>query len=284
MVDAIGDGQGHEGDRAMELEHTTDQPQAMNDGLVAEGIVVRFGGLVAVDGVHLHAPRGRITGLIGPNGAGKTTTFNVCCGFQQANEGRVTLDGRDLRHDSPSARAALGMGRTFQRMELFGGMTVRENVELAAESRHITSGPLSQLGLTSGGKSRRAEAAQTADVLLERTGLTDVADRLAGQISTGQGRLVELARAMARDPHLLLLDEPSSGLDHSESQVFGQLLVGLVQERNLAILMVEHDMSLVLGICDWIHVLDFGKPLMDGTPAEVRASEAVRRAYLGEAA
>ena len=268
----------------MESDHTTDRSTTTADGLVAEGIVVRFGGLVAVDDVHLHAPRGRITGLIGPNGAGKTTTFNVCCGFQRASEGRVTLDGRDLQHDSPSARAALGMGRTFQRMELFSGMTVRENVELAAESRHITSGPLSQLGLRSGGKERRAEAARTAHDLLERTGLTAVADRQAGQISTGQGRLVELARAMARDPHVLLLDEPSSGLDHAESEAFGQLLVGLVRERNLAILMVEHDMSLVLGICDWIHVLDFGKPLMDGTPAEVRSSEAVRSAYLGEAA
>jgi ABC-type branched-subunit amino acid transport system ATPase component len=268
----------------MELDHTTDQAPTTTDGLVAEGIVVRFGGLVAVDGVHLRAPRGRITGLIGPNGAGKTTTFNVCCGYQRATEGRVTLDGRDLQHDSPSARAALGMGRTFQRMELFGGMTVRENVELAAESRHITSGPLSQLGLIGGGKARRAEVARAADELLERTGLTEVADRQAGQISTGQGRLVELARALARDPHLLLLDEPSSGLDHAESEVFGQLLVGLVQERNIGILMVEHDMSLVLGICDWIHVLDFGRPLMDGTPTEVRASEAVRRAYLGEAA
>jgi len=268
----------------MESDRSTDHPTATSDGLVAEGIVVRFGGLVAVDGVHLHAPRGRITGLIGPNGAGKTTTFNVCCGFQRASEGRVMLDGRDLQHDSPSARASLGMGRTFQRMELFGGMTVRENVELAAESRHISSGPGSQLGLTNGGRARRAEAAQIAGDLLDRTGLTDVADRPAGQISTGQGRLVELARAMARDPHLLLLDEPSSGLDHAESEVFGQLLVDLVRERDIGILMVEHDMSLVLGICDWIHVLDFGKPLMDGTPADVRSSEAVRRAYLGEAA
>jgi ABC-type branched-subunit amino acid transport system ATPase component len=275
-----------EGDLMSELDETmtlpthTAEPTRV-DGLSAEGIVVRFGGLVAVEGVHLQAPRGRITGLIGPNGAGKTTTFNVCCGYQRANAGTVRLDGRDLTHDSPSARAALGMGRTFQRMELFGGMTVRENIALAAESRSITSGPLSQLGLTRGGRARARDIAATTSELLARTGLDAVADRPAAQISTGQGRLVELARALARDPQILLLDEPSSGLDHAESEAFGALLVDLVAERNLGILMVEHDMSLVLTICGWIHVLDFGRPLLDGTSAEVRNSDAVRQAYLG---
>jgi ABC-type branched-subunit amino acid transport system ATPase component len=271
----------------IELDETTTTSAtgavpARADGLAAEGITVRFGGLVAVQDVHLQAPRGRITGLIGPNGAGKTTTFNVCCGYQRANAGTVRLDGRDLTHDSPSARAALGMGRTFQRMELFGGMTVRENIEMAAESRFITSRPLSQLGLRRGGRAEAREIAATASELIARTGLEAVADRPAGQISTGQGRLVELARALARDPQILLLDEPSSGLDHTESEAFGALLVDLVAERNLGILMVEHDMSLVLTICGWIHVLDFGRPLLDGTPAEVRSSDAVRQAYLGE--
>jgi ABC-type branched-subunit amino acid transport system ATPase component len=254
------------------------------EGLVADGIVVRFGGLVAVDGVHLQAPAGRITGLIGPNGAGKTTTFNVCCGYQRADSGTVRFKGIDVTGMGAPARARMGMGRTFQRMELFGGMTVRENIELAAESRFVDGDPLTQLGLLKGGRTRRRAAREAASELIAMLGLTPIADRLAGQVSTGQGRLVELARALGRVPSLLLLDEPSSGLDLAESAAFGDILVQLVEQQGVGILMVEHDMSLVLRICDWIHVLDFGKPLLDGTPAEVRGSDAVRHAYLGQVA
>jgi len=250
-------------------------------GLRAEGIVVRFGGLVALGGVTVEAPRGRITGLIGPNGAGKTTLFNVCCGFQKADEGAVTLDGRDITHDSPARRARLGLGRTFQRMELFGSLTVRENVELAAEAIHVGDDPGTQLGIVGGGRKVRKEVKAIADHLIDETGLGPIAGRLASEIPAGQGRLVELARALARGPNLLLLDEPSSGLDAAESAEFAQLLVGLVADRELGILMVEHDMSLVLTICQWVHVLDFGKSLMSGTPEQVRHSEEVRAAYLG---
>jgi len=251
-------------------------------GLRAEGIVVRFGGLVALGGVTVEAPRGRITGLIGPNGAGKTTMFNVCCGFQKADEGTVTLDGKDISHESPARRARLGLGRTFQRMELFGSLTVRENVELAAEAAHVGDDPLTQLGIVGGRGKVRKEVKAIADELIHDTGLEPIHDRLASEISAGQGRLVELARALARGPNLLLLDEPSSGLDAAESGEFAQLLVRLVEDRDLGILMVEHDMSLVLTICQWIHVLDFGKPLMNGTPEQVRTSEEVRAAYLGQ--
>jgi ABC-type branched-subunit amino acid transport system ATPase component len=250
-------------------------------GLSATDVVVRFGGLVALDGVSIDAPPGRITGLIGPNGAGKTTMFNVCCGFQMAEQGRVVLDGTDVTRESPARRARLGLGRTFQRMELFRSLTVRENVALAAESCHIGDDPFTQLGLARRGRKLRGELAAVTGELLECCDLSAVADRTAGEISTGQGRLVELARALARRPRVLLLDEPSSGLDHRESRVFGERLVDLVQREGIAILMVEHDMSLVLEICDWIHVLDFGRPLMAGTPAEVRESAAVREAYLG---
>jgi ABC-type branched-subunit amino acid transport system ATPase component len=254
------------------------------EGLVARGVIVRFGGLVALDGVSVEAPPGRITGLIGPNGAGKTTMFNVCCGFQPADEGTVTLDGVDITRESPARRARLGIGRTFQRMELFRSLTVRENVELAAESLHVADDPLTQLGLVGGGRKVRAEVAETADELLAATGLTSVAGQVAGEVSTGQGRLVELARALARRPRILLLDEPSSGLDVAESAAFGQLLAGLVGERGIGILMIEHDMSLVLNICNWIQVLDFGRPLMAGPPDEVRNSDEVRAAYLGQSA
>lgn len=253
------------------------------EGLVASGIVVRFGGLVALDGVDVAAAPGRITGLIGPNGAGKTTMFNVICGFQTANAGSVELDGADITRESPASRARIGLGRTFQRMELFRSLTVRENIALAAESIHVGDDPLSQLGVVNGGRRVAREAGEVADELLVATGLEAFGDRLAGEVSTGQGRLVELARALARRPQMLLLDEPSSGLDGRESEAFGQLLVDAVAERGIGILMIEHDMNLVLSICDPIHVLDFGKPLMVGSPAEVRASSLVRDAYLGKA-
>ena len=253
-------------------------------GLVASDVVVRFGGLIALDGVHVEAAPGRITGLIGPNGAGKTTIFNVICGFQPADQGRVELNGVDITKQAPAQRARMGLGRTFQRMELFRSLTVRENMAVAAESTHVGDDPLTQLGLAKSGRHVKTEVDEITTDLLAATGLTSVADRLAGEISTGQGRLVELARALARRPKILLLDEPSSGLDGKESEAFGQLLVSLVTERGIGILMIEHDMSLVLNICDPIHVLDFGKPLMVGTPAEVRASEVVRDAYLGKAA
>jgi len=252
--------------------------------LRAEGVVVRFGGLTALDGVGVHAPPGRITGLIGPNGAGKTTLFNVCSGLLAPDAGTVALNGTDLARHGPSRRARLGLGRTFQRLELFTSMTVRENVEFAAEARWLSWDPVSQLGLRHAGRGRRREVRQTAQAVLGETGLLPLADRVVGSLSTGQGRLVELARAMARRPQVLLLDEPSSGLDPAESLAFGRLLRDLVARRQIGILMVEHDMSLVLDICDWIFVLDFGRPLMAGTPADVRHSADVRSAYLGKEA
>src|SRR5712692_1465033 len=148
-------------------------------GLRADGVVVRFGGLVALGGVTVEAPRGRITGLIGPNGAGKTTMFNVCCGFQKADEGTITLDGTDITKESPARRARHGLGRTFQRMELFGSLTVRENVELAAEAVHVGDDPLTQLGVVGGSRASRREVRQTAELLLEEVGLVGVAKQLA---------------------------------------------------------------------------------------------------------
>jgi ABC-type branched-subunit amino acid transport system ATPase component len=253
-----------------------------NEGLEARGVVVRFGGLVALDGVDVEAPVGRITGLIGPNGAGKTTMFNVCSGFQRPNDGSVRFDGKDVTGLAPSPRARLGLGRTFQRQELFSSLTVRENLELGVESRWVSGDPLTQLGFLHGGRSVRKVARSEAASLLDEVGLGAVADRVAAEISTGHGRLLELGRALARDPKILLMDEPSSGLDGRESAEFGQLLVRLIAQRPMGILLVEHDMSLVLNICDWIQVLDFGKPLMSGTPTDVRSSEEVQEAYLGK--
>lgn len=256
----------------------------MSEGLAAADVVVRFGGLVALDGVGIEAPRGRITGLIGPNGAGKTTLFNVCCGFRRPDAGRVAFDDVDVTSMSPAHRARLGLGRTFQRMELFRSLSVRENIEFAAESKYVNADPLTQLGVLHGGPRARRATRAVADELLEATGLTSVARQSAAEISTGQGRLLELARALAREPSVLLLDEPSSGLDPAESRRFGDVLLDLVATRGTGILMIEHDMTLVLRVCEHIEVLDFGRHLMSGTPAEVRDSELVREAYLGTVA
>lgn len=258
----------------------TSAPSDRGDvGLVARDVTVRFGGVVALDGFSLAAPPARITGLIGPNGAGKTTMFNVCSGFRRPDEGAVLLDGVDITREPPPTRARRGLARTFQQLSLFGSMTVAENVALAVESREVTGHPLSQLGLS--GRRRRGAVGDEVAELLALTGLSAVAGRPAHALSTGQARLVELARALARRPRILLLDEPASGLDAAESQAFGELLVALVARWEIGVLLVEHDMALALSVCDWIHVLDFGRPLIDGPPTAVAASAEVRDAYLG---
>ena len=252
------------------------------NGLRAEDIQMRFAGLVALDGVSLEAPRGRITGLIGPNGAGKTTMFNVCGGFLRPTAGHVFLDDEDVTGASPTQRARRGIGRTFQRIELFGSLTVRENVALAAEGRHIADDPLTQLGLAGNSRAQRAANRELTDRLLEEVGITHIANRLAGELPTGQGRLVELARTLASEPAVVLLDEPSSGLDPVESERFGRILQRVMTERDLGMLLVEHDMNLVLTLCQWIFVIDFGKPIFEGTAADVRTSPVVQAAYLGK--
>lgn len=230
-------------------------------------VSVRFGGLMALDRVSLHMESGRITGLIGPNGAGKTTMFNVVTGLQPPLAGSVVLHGRDLGGLPPHRRARLGMARTFQRLELFGALTTRENVECAAS-------------MAARFRPGRPSPRTIADELMVRLGLTDVADALAGSLPTGQGRLLELARALATDPKVLLLDEPASGQTETETEHFAGLLRDLAHEGK-AILLVEHDMSLVMGVCDDIFVLDFGRILASGSPQDVRTNPQVVAAYLG---
>jgi ABC-type branched-subunit amino acid transport system ATPase component len=247
---------------------------------VVEGLEVRFGGLVAVDGVSLGAKAGQITGLIGPNGAGKTTIFNACSGLLRATRGRVLLDGRDVSRSGPSARARHGLGRTFQKIELFDSLTVRENVEAGAEAALAGANPLTHLaGRPNDGPAIRA----ATDRAMELCGLSALSNLPAMSLSTGQRRLVELARCLAGPFHLLLLDEPSSGLDRAETQHFGEILRHVVAERGIGILLVEHDMSLVLDVCEHLYVLDFGELIFQGTPAEVTGSEIVKAAYLGDA-
>jgi ABC-type branched-subunit amino acid transport system ATPase component len=250
----------------------------VSDDLVIDDLVVRFGGVTAVDHLNLRAPVGSITGLIGPNGAGKSTTFNSVSGLNRPTSGTVRFGDHDLTSASASRRAHVGIGRTFQRIELFDSLSVWENVSLGREARLAGTSPLTQL------VPRRGEhdvIAAAADRAIDVCGLRDVASRRAGVLSTGQKRLVELARALAGEFRMLLLDEPSSGLDVSESESFGRLLRDVVDQTGLGILIVEHDMSLIADICDYVYVLDFGELIFAGNPREVLASEVVRKAYLG---
>jgi branched-chain amino acid transport system ATP-binding protein len=235
--------------------------------LEVDAATVRFGGLIAVNEVDLEVPAGQVTGLIGPNGAGKTTLFNVITGLQPPTHGRVHLDGVDITRWSAARRARAGIARTFQRLEVFGSLSVRDNVLTAAELRrsfHKDSRP----------------AGEVTDELLERVGATAYADAAADAVPTGVARLVEVARALAISPQVLLLDEPSSGLSPSETDTFGRLLRE-VADGGVAILLVEHDVDLVMHVCDRIHVLDFGRLIGAGTPAETRADPVVQAAYLG---
>jgi ABC-type branched-subunit amino acid transport system ATPase component len=248
-------------------------------GLEVSDLTIRYGGTVAVDGVSLEAPLGRVTGLIGPNGAGKTTTFNACSGLLRPSRGHIRLKGREVTRWGPAARGRLGLGRTFQRMELFPSMTVRENVALGREARLAGTRPWYQL--VSSPLQRRSIASST-DSALELCGLAGLADAKVGPLPTGQKRLVELARSFAGGFDVLLLDEPSSGLDDGETAAFAATLRAMGRERDLAVLLVEHDMGLVRDVCDYIFVLDFGRLLFHGTPAEVHESPVVRAAYLGD--
>jgi ABC-type branched-subunit amino acid transport system ATPase component/ABC-type branched-subunit amino acid transport system permease subunit len=246
--------------------------------LEVRGITVRFGGLVAVNGATMQVTTGKITGLIGPNGAGKTTLFNVCSGLVAPASGTVFLDEHALGRSPSAARARRGLGRTFQQMQLMESRTVWENVAIGVEGGLAGANALRHVipRLHDG---RRVRAA-TAEAL-ELCGLLEHAQTQVSVLSTGQRRLVELARCLAGPFDILLLDEPSSGLDQAETAEFASILERAVHERGVGILLVEHDMSLVMRVCDYIYVLDFGNPVFDGDPRSVRESPVVRAAYLG---
>ncbi|MEU6752183.1 branched-chain amino acid ABC transporter permease/ATP-binding protein [Spirillospora sp. NPDC046719] len=249
-----------------------------SEGFRIRGLTVRFGGVTAVDGIDLHAPIGRITGLIGPNGAGKTTLFNAGTGLLKPDRGDVSMGGRAITRASAAARGRAGVGRTFQIMNLCDSLTVADNVALGHESGLAGSRPWSQLAAT---RAQRRETRTAADDAMRLCGIAHLANRQAGELSTGERRLVELARCLAGRFDVLLLDEPSSGLDQVETARFANVLERVVLDRGIGVLIVEHDMSLVMRICSYIYVLDFGKLLHEGIPESVRSSAAVRAAYLG---
>jgi ABC-type branched-subunit amino acid transport system ATPase component len=222
---------------------------------------------------------GRITGLIGPNGAGKTTTFNACSGLVAMDKGQVAFDGKDISKLAMPARAQRGLGRTFQTVDLLDSYSARDNVRLAAEAALAGRRPVTIL------MGRRTDAKEierrSADAL-DTCGLVAVADKPADLLSNRERRLLSLARCLAAGFRIVMLDEPSAGLDARETAEFGTLLTSIVKDRGLGVVLVEHDMSLVMRVCDEVYVLDFGKEVMHGTPTQVQNDPAVRAAYLGE--
>jgi ABC-type branched-subunit amino acid transport system ATPase component len=246
--------------------------------LVVRDLSVRFGGVQAVNGVSLKAPAGKITGLIGPNGAGKTTTFDACSALVRASSGQIVLHDTDVTREGPSRRARQGLGRTFQRTELFSSLTVRQNVAMGREASMAGANPLAQVF---GSRRSNRLISAVVDEALKLTGTTRIADAQVGLLPIGQRRLVELARALAGPFDMLLLDEPSSGLDGHETEQFGQVLQTVARERGCGILLVEHDMTLVREVCDHVYVLDFGQLIFEGTAGEMQNSARVRAAYLG---
>ena len=236
--------------------------------LECRNVNVSFGGHRAVRDVDLDVEPGVVTGLIGPNGAGKTTTFNVITGLQEPDSGRVVLDGRDITGRKAHHRARLGIARTFQRLEVFGSLTARQNILTAAEIRRSWS------------RDRGADPAADAEAIIDRVGIRAVADERVDAMPTGLARLVELGRALATRPRVLLLDEPASGLDDTEGDAFAALLLELARD-GMAVLMVEHDVHLVMKVCSTIHVLDFGAILAVGSPEEIQRDQRVLDAYLG---
>jgi branched-chain amino acid transport system ATP-binding protein len=235
--------------------------------LEVRDVAVRFGGVHALAGVSFDVDAGTVTGLIGPNGAGKTTLFNVVTGLQSPDTGTVLLDGTDITGMRPHRRARLGMARTFQRLETFGTLSVRDNVLVAAEMRRSWSRDA-------------ASPRAVTDEVIAQIGLGAVAHERVDTLPTGTARLVEVARALAARPRLLLLDEPSAGLNEAETTELGDLLVRLAA-TGLGVLLVEHDMRFVMSACSVIHVLDFGRVIASGTPAQIQGDTTVRAAYLG---
>ena len=248
--------------------------------LKLSGIGKRFGGLTALEGISFSVVKGSITGIIGPNGAGKTTLFNVATGIYPPSEGAVLLEGKDISALPPERRASLGLVRTFQNIELFGKMTVLENVMVGLHTQS-KSGLFSCAFRMPWQMSEERRIREKAQQWLVFAGIAELEDVEAGTLSFGKGRLLEIARAMALEPKLLLMDEPAAGLNSRETAELAEL-IKRIRDLGVTVALVEHDMDLVMDICDALVVLNLGTMLAEGTPREIQDNQAVVTAYLGE--
>ncbi|AHI66800.1 ABC transporter family protein [Burkholderia thailandensis USAMRU Malaysia  len=249
--------------------------------LKVSALQMRFGGLLAVDGIDFDVRRDEVFAIIGPNGAGKTTVFNCIGGFYRPTAGSVVLDGHSIGGLTSHLVARKGLVRTFQNIRLFKSLTVVENL-LVAQHRQVKSGLLHGLFATPAYRRAERDALERAAMWLERMNLTAVANRPAGTLSYGHQRRVEIARCMITNPRLLMLDEPAAGLNPQEKVELQQLIDRLRREFGISVLLIEHDMSLVMGVSDRILVMEHGRPITIGKPDEVRNDPRVIKAYLGE--
>lgn len=249
--------------------------------LILHTVSKRFGGLQAISNLELEVPAGKIMSLIGPNGAGKTTVFNMITGVYPPTSGKITCDGRRIDHLTSHRIIGRGIARTFQNIRLFQSMTVLENVQVGCHCR-TRSGPFRALFKTAFERKEEAAVVEKAMGILAFMDIEDLHNEYAGNLSYGAQRRLEIARALATDPKILLLDEPAAGMNARETKELDDLIVRLRDQENIAILLIEHDMKLVMSLSDRIYVVDYGRKIAEGTPQEIKRNDAVIKAYLGE--
>ena len=252
----------------------------MADILSCENIVVRFGGVIACKGVSLRVQQSQVVGLIGPNGAGKTTLFNVLSRFQEHDEGQVFMDGKSISRTRPDEMIGLGMARTFQNINLFHELTTQDNILLGAH--RLCHDPVSNMYSMPWARTKERTLVRRAREIAEQLGIADEWDVVVKYLPYGIQKRVEIARALAGEPRLILLDEPVAGCNDEETAELREVIRSVNRDMGVAILMVEHDMSIVMSVCDYIFVMNFGSNLAEGTPAQIRSHPEVIKAYLGQ--